>query len=151
VYGQVRVYYLDHQYIIQEYCYTEGKGWFAGQIGETNTRTSTNSRIGAVQYGGVHVRVYYQRENYLSSNAIHLLKHREEAGSQAIKELCHDGLNWYEGALCLPGAFGGTSIAAVVCHLDGQLRVYYQTEDLSLREHCHDSKGWWPGQFVSTL
>ena len=60
------MYYLDPEYILQEYCYSEGRGWFAGDIGKMNIRTSTNTRIGAVQYGddegGVHIRVYYQGE-----------------------------------------------------------------------------------------
>ena len=70
-----------------------------------------------------------------------------EAGSRAIIELCKDH-HWTRGSR-LPDALDGTSISAVVYH-DGtqvQYRVYYQAEDLSLREHCfsHDEKGWFPG------
>jgi len=63
------VYYLDREYTLQEYCYSEGGGWFAGAIGKMNIKTSTSTRIGAIQYGddkgGVHIRVYYQGECYL--------------------------------------------------------------------------------------
>lgn len=63
------MYYLDREYTLQEYCYSEGGGWFAGAIGKMNIKTSTSTRIGAIQYGddkgGVHIRVYYQGECYL--------------------------------------------------------------------------------------
>lgn len=117
-----------------------------------NVRTSTNTRIGAIQWeddiGGVHIRVYYQSERCLSLNVAQSLKHRKEAGYPAIGELCHDGKQWYEGSLRLPGALVGTSIAAVAYSWNGetQIRVYYQAGDLSLREHCHDTDGWYPGQ-----
>ena len=64
------MYYLDREYTLQEYCYSEGRGWFTGEIGKMNVKTSTSTRIGAIQYGddegGVHIRVYYQGECYLS-------------------------------------------------------------------------------------
>jgi len=62
------VYYLDRKYTLQEYCYSEGWGWFVGEIGEMNIRTSADTRIGAIQYvdrDGFHIRVYCQGEDYL--------------------------------------------------------------------------------------
>jgi len=66
--GQARLYYLDHKYTLQEHCYSEGRGWFLGEIGDMNIRTSANTRISAIQYadgGGVHIRVYCQGEHCL--------------------------------------------------------------------------------------
>ena len=85
-------------------------------------------------------------------NTTHLLKHLEEARSRAIGELCNDG-GWHKGSLYLPGALDGTSIAATTYNLDDQtqIHIYYQDEDLSLREHCHNGEEWSRGQFVSAV
>jgi len=87
----------------------------------------------------------------------HLLKRLEGIGSRAIEELGHDGY-WYKGSLRLPDALDGTSIAPVVIapviHDWGsgtRIRVYYQTEDLSLGEHCYDNNEWYPGQFIGAV
>ena len=67
-------------------------------------------------------------------------------------ELCNDG-DWYKCSLDLPDALDGTSIAAVAYNWSSQphIHVYYQAEDLSLREHCHNNSGWYPGQFVGAV
>ncbi|KAK0485377.1 fungal fucose-specific lectin-domain-containing protein [Armillaria luteobubalina] len=131
---EVRVYYLDEQYVLQEYCYSADKGrWFPGELGGMRIQAATNTSIAAIQYGddrgGVHIRVYCQ-----------------ELASGAIKELCNDGY-WSRGAT-LPGALSGSSIAAVAYSWNGlQLRVYYQTDDLSIKEHClNDNSEWFPGK-----
>lgn len=116
-----------------------------------NIRTSTNSHISAVRYSDdtdIHIRVYYQGKRYLPPKCC-LLKSLEEAKSCAIRELCNDGY-WYQGTLPLQGALDGTCIAAAACKLSNQIeiRVYYQAEDLSLREHCYRNKGWHPGRFI---
>ncbi|KAF9783828.1 fucose-specific lectin [Thelephora terrestris] len=133
---EIRLYYLDRQHILQEYCYSEGLGWFVGDVGKMNIRTSTNTRLSAVYFhdgeGGVNVCVYYQ-----------------ELGSQAIAELRNDGGCWAKGDR-LPDALDGTSIAAVALNLNGgvSMRVYYQAEDLSLKDHCYDSdRGWYSGEW----
>lgn len=59
------MYYLDHEHILQEYCYSEGKGWFAGEIGKMGIKTSTNTRISAIQYGDDKGGVYFQGECWL--------------------------------------------------------------------------------------
>ncbi|SJL06968.1 uncharacterized protein ARMOST_10310 [Armillaria ostoyae] len=128
---EVRVYYLDEQYVLQEYCYSADKGrWFPGELGGMKIQAATNTSIAAIQYGddqgGVHICVYCQ-----------------ELASDAIKELCNDGY-WFRGAT-LPVALSGSSIAAVAYSWNGlQLRVYY---DLSIKEHClNDNSGWFPGE-----
>ena len=69
-------------------------------------------------------------------------------------ELCCDGV-WRKGTLRISDAFDGTSIAAVAFRWNNQpeiiIRVYYQAEDLSLREYCHEGGKWFQGQFVSVV
>ncbi|KAK0477566.1 hypothetical protein IW261DRAFT_1565880 [Armillaria novae-zelandiae] len=94
---------------------------------------ATNTSIAAIHdgddQGGVHIRVYCQ-----------------ELPSGAIKELCNDGY-WLRGAT-LPDVLRGSSITAVAYSWNGlQPRVYHQTDDLSIKEHClNDSSGWFPGK-----
>jgi len=80
------------------------------------------------------------------------LKPLEEPDSLVIGELCNDG-HWFKGELRLPGTLDGTSIAATTYNWSNQtqVRLYYQAEDLSLREHCYDNKGWYPGQFIISI
>lgn len=70
-----------------------------------------------------------------------------EEGSKQIKELCYDNGRWARGSI-LPAAVRGTSIATILCQPDRlDIRVYYQAEDLSIREHVYDlRKGWSPGE-----
>ncbi|PBK79072.1 hypothetical protein ARMGADRAFT_1093487 [Armillaria gallica] len=101
----VRVYYLDEQYVLQEYCYSAHKGgWFSGELGDMKIQAATDMSIAAIQYGdecgGVYIRVYCQ-----------------ELASGAIKELCNDGY-WFRGATLLV-ALSGSSIAAVVYSWNG--------------------------------
>ncbi|KIJ43127.1 hypothetical protein M422DRAFT_253630 [Sphaerobolus stellatus SS14] len=60
----VRVYYLNNNHILQEYCYTSGKGWYPGEVGNLGVQAAQNTKIAAVKYGdsnrGVHFRVYCQ-------------------------------------------------------------------------------------------
>lgn len=65
------MYYLDTDYIVQEYCYTEGKSWYHGEINQLKAKATPAAGLAAVVYGsdvlghgekGVHIRVYYQGE-----------------------------------------------------------------------------------------
>ncbi|KAK0435993.1 hypothetical protein EV421DRAFT_1833562 [Armillaria borealis] len=85
IFNAVRVYYLDEQYFLQEYCYSADQGrWFPGELGGMEIRAATNASIAAMQYtyveGGVHIRVYCQ-----------------ELASGAIKEFCNDLGRWFRG------------------------------------------------------
>lgn len=79
-----------------------------------------------------------------------LLKHSEEPGTNVIAELADDTGSWSNTKLRLAGAFSGTSLTAVLftAHEEVNTRLYYQAKDLSLKEHCHNNKGWFIGQFV---
>ena len=51
---------------------------------------------------------------------------KSELGSTAVQELCKDGPGWFRGET---------------------LRLYYQAEDLTIKQHCfHDRKKWFAGQ-----
>jgi hypothetical protein len=137
---ETRLYYLDTEYVVQEFCFTEGKGWYPGEIGALGAKATPGSGLAATVHGlmelgggdeGEHIRVYYQ-----------------EAGSHTIKELANDG-NWQNGDLNIKNAFGGTSLAAVTYFFDRQtqIRVYYQAKNLCLKEYGHNGSGWFEGGF----
>ena len=80
-----------------------------------------------------------------------VLKHREEPVTNVVAALVNNG-HWNKGKLRLSGALGGTSLAAVAYHQgEEQIRLYYQAADLSLKEHCHNAKGWHPGRSISPV
>ena len=70
-----------------------------------------------------------------------------EEGSNALKELANDGY-WHQGDMEVNDAIGGTSVAAVAYYFQDQtqIRVYYQSRNLSLKEHGHNNSGWFEGQ-----
>jgi hypothetical protein len=66
-----------------------------------------------------------------------------DSASNAVQEFQYDG-DWFPGRT-LPIALPGSSIAASGWDDNGtNLRIYYQSPDLALREHCYDhNKGLW--------
>jgi len=147
------VYYLDHKHILQEYCYSEEIGWFAGDIGGMNVRASPNTQLGATCFydeGHVHILLYYQGKRRVFYKCYLFFETPKEPGSQDITEMSWYGGIWRAGRrLLITGALEGTSIAAAALNWDGgiSIRVHYQAEDLSLRDYCYDSgREWHPGQ-----
>lgn len=138
---EIRVYYLDKDYMVQEYCYSQDKGkWYAGEINKLKAKATPAAGLAAIAYGsdvlgagekGVHIRVYYQ-----------------EAGSHIVKELANDG-SWHTGEMQINNALGATNLAAVSYYFQNQtqIRVYYQDRDLNVKEHGHNNKGWFTGAF----
>ncbi|KAL1745430.1 fungal fucose-specific lectin-domain-containing protein [Schizophyllum fasciatum] len=131
---ETRVYYLDNKYKLSEYRCVKGK-WIKGKLNALNVQCDHYTSIGALQYhddAGQHVRLYCQ-----------------EQGLRRIQEFSYDDGHWTRGAI-LPAAIAGTGISALAYNLEGlRLRVYYQTGDLVLREHClnvaEDSSKWFEG------
>jgi len=124
---EIRVYYLDSGYAVQEFCYTQGKGWFPGGINSLGAKATPLSRLGAIVLdGGLKIRVYYQ-----------------EAGSHIIKELGYnEGHGWSNGDLAIKDAVEGSAIAAAT--YNEEIRIYYQTfEELYLKEYCRSNWGPW--------
>ncbi|KAI0642737.1 fungal fucose-specific lectin-domain-containing protein [Trametes meyenii] len=121
---QIRVYHLSSEHKSQENCYSPGRScWVSGALNTLNVTAAPNTSVAAFRYfdnEGLHIRVYCQEQN-----------------SNRIKEFCHDKGRWFRGAV-LPQALSGTGIAAIRYKLDNQshFRVYYQADDLSIREQC---------------
>jgi len=140
---EIRVYYLDSDYVIQELVYIEGQKVFIGDIGKLNVKALPGSGLAATGhafYGdgagepneiGFTIRVFYQ-----------------EPVSYLVRELVN-GLSWQHGDLRIPDVLGGTNLAAVMYYFEGQLqtRVYYQAKGLDLREYGRGAGGWFQGEF----
>lgn len=65
------MYYLDAEYIIQEFAYTDGRGWYQGKAGELKAKANPSAGLAAVvkTYStgpDYHSRVYYQGGYHLS-------------------------------------------------------------------------------------
>lgn len=59
------MYYLDSDNIIQEYAYTEGKGWYHGKVGELKVKANPTAGLASVvktydTSPAYHSHVYYQ-------------------------------------------------------------------------------------------
>lgn len=115
----IRVYYVDNNNVLQEHCW-DGS-WTRGALGSKNIKVDYRSRIAACTWSDTpSIRVYHQ-----------------EPGNQAIQEQCWDGNGWNRGAT-LPKAMLGSGLAAIAFN-GAHLRVYYQSRDNMVREHCWDS------------
>ncbi|KAL1685909.1 fungal fucose-specific lectin-domain-containing protein [Schizophyllum commune] len=118
---EVRLYYLDEKLKLCEYRFVKGK-WYKGSLDTMNVECDRFTSIAAVRYEdgtGQSIRIYCQEKDSLH-----------------IQEFVFSSDKWSRGAL-LPSALSGTGIAALAYHLEGwRLRVYYQSDDLVLREHC---------------
>jgi hypothetical protein len=143
--NQLRVYYLNSDYVIQELGYIEGKDIFIGDIGKLNVKAVPGSGLAVIVHGlearaegegepndpGLTIRVYYQ-----------------ESGSNLVRELAYNN-SWKHGDLRVPDALGGTYLAAVTYYFERQIqiRVYYQAIGLNLREYAQSGSGWFQGGF----
>lgn len=119
-----------------------------GEIGTLNVKTLVNTRIAAFRHdsdGSGHICIYCQGEHCLSLRRCQFIETLAGVGYRAITELGQDS-HWDWGRRTrLPDALDGTSIAGVAYPdgARGKYHVYYQTEDLSLREHCLTRGGEW--------
>src|SRR5579872_2697362 len=79
-----------------------------------------------------------------------LLKYLKERESDRISEVFWKDGSWHTTQLSLAGAIHGTSISTVAYHFQNQLqvRLYYQTPDLSLKEYAYKDKKWFQGRFI---
>lgn len=67
------MYYLDQNYVVHEFCYTEGKGWYQGEVNVLGATATPAAGLAAVvneDSGGVVLRVYYQRKYRPSPGAL---------------------------------------------------------------------------------
>ena len=98
---------------------------------------------------GVHIRVYCLSEYRPPQDTVRLLKSLTDLETSKVEELANDG-NWHKGDMHISDADLGTGLAAVAYYSEEQtqIRVYYQAEDVTLKEHCHNNKGWFSGQLA---
>jgi len=111
---EVRVYYLTTDFHVQELAWSQGKGWYPGELNNLNVQTASYTRLAVVHYEE-KFRVYYQR-----------------ASDNKILEIVNDGPKWVHGST-LPEASPGTELTADRTP-DGHLRVIYQGRDFSTRQ-----------------
>ena len=83
------------------------------------------------------------------NHPIRLFETAEEDKTHVVRELAYDG-KWHMGEMQIKNAIEGTGIASVtyIANAQRQIRVYYQSPDLLLREYCHNNKGWFAGKFA---
>lgn len=113
-----------------------------------NVKAAKNSAIAALvtsrNSNHDYPRIYFQGGSSLwaSYHFTHSLDHGPDT-SNAIQEYSYHSLKWTRGAV-LPVAHAGTTLAATSNSSD--LRIYYQAEDLSIREHrCSSGLEWHTG------
>jgi hypothetical protein len=71
--------------------------------------------------------------------------------SRDLRELSYDAQKWDDGDLNIHDTVDGTALAAVKYTRGDviQIRVYYQTHELMVKEFCYNiNKGWYPGKFI---
>jgi len=134
---EVHVYSLDSNYYVQDH-YLNNGSWTPGKLSGLKVVASPNAGLAVTQYDTgsmIQLRVYYQ-----------------EAGTYTIKELVNDDGTtdtWYRGTLSIMGALANTYLAAVT---DGStdeedLHIFYQTQDLYLKDYRHANGVWNQGKF----
>ncbi|KZT39493.1 hypothetical protein SISSUDRAFT_984700 [Sistotremastrum suecicum HHB10207 ss-3] len=130
----IRVYHLDENYIVQEYCTDTNASWYRGRLGDLGIKADHKTSIAAIchvgEAGNIYIRVYLQ-----------------ETDSNVIREYRWDGStsSWSPCWSDLPVALRGTSLAAITHHTGHDIRLYYQTEDLTIREYRSKGNVWSPG------
>jgi Fungal fucose-specific lectin len=76
---------------------------------------------------------------------------RLESGSNTITELRYNGKDWSKLTLPVTDALSGTGLAAVTYYTAPDvrhIRLYYQADDLSLRDIGYSGSTWAPGQYL---
>ena len=94
------MFYLDTDFAVREYCYSEGRGWYPGGIGKLGAKANHHGGLAAIAYGtgvlgagedGAHIRVYYQSECRLPPDPANLLKFLTDVENNNVEELANDG------------------------------------------------------------
>ncbi|KAF8243589.1 fungal fucose-specific lectin [Wilcoxina mikolae CBS 423.85] len=137
--SSVRVYYIDTNSTLQEYCTDDlGRSWYVGAFGGSpKPGAATETRLAATSWinpGAIQLRVYYQTP------------------TGKIIEHMWTGNSWSPGSP-MPTALLGSSLA-VPCFLTQApgkhpvIRVYYQDTTAWIREHVYTGS-WNNGDFPS--
>lgn len=130
----IRVYALNSNGIIQEFCWDSGpEGWYVGAL-TTGKHAALSTPAATSWWDGshVHIRVYGQ------------------TADNKLQEYCWDKDSWYMGALTnkypAMSALGATS-----WYVGGQihLRVYTLGEEKKVQEFCWDNDSWYLGALTN--
>jgi len=79
---RIRLYYLNQDNFVQEYCYDEGSGWFSGDLNKLCIQAAPFSKLSAIWWDS-KIRVYFQ-----------------PSYNDTIEEYCIDsGTGWFKGAV----------------------------------------------------
>ncbi|RVD83142.1 uncharacterized protein DFL_007541 [Arthrobotrys flagrans] len=129
----IRLYYLNPQFELQEWCWDTKNGSdnkYGGALNGAGVRVAPYSKLGAIAFGDFNLRVYYQGTN------------------NKIEEYAYGGgQGWRKGAT-LPGdALPGTYLSFVNRNAwdasPPSIRGYFQTVTGSLAEQVWESGGGW--------
>lgn len=143
--NQLRVYYVNNEYIIQEMCYIEGKDVFIGDIAKMKIKVVPGSGLAAIVHG---LEASRESEGEINDPGLTIRVYYQESGTNLVQELAYNN-SWKKGDLHVPDALGGTYLAAVTYYFRRQIqiRVYYQAIGLRLREYGQSGSGWFQGEF----
>ncbi|KAK6335145.1 hypothetical protein TWF718_010583 [Orbilia javanica] len=134
-----RLYYLNPQFELQEWCWDTKGGTdnkYDGALNAAKVKVAPYSKIAAISFGGANLRVYYQ-----------------DANNKIEEYTFGGGSNWKKGAT-LPGeALPGTSLAFVNRNKwdanPPSIRGYFQTASGGLAEQVWEhNSNWQLGDFA---
>ncbi|KAF3931503.1 hypothetical protein ABW19_dt0205381 [Dactylella cylindrospora] len=130
-----RLYYLSPEYELREYCWDSNDSKYDGALNQQRVKVAPYSKLSAIVWTGVNLRVYYQDPN------------------NRIQEYSYQGKQGWSKGASLPGdALPGTSLAYVnrrkFDEPNPSIRGYFQTLDGGLAEHVCDSANWTIGEFL---
>lgn len=112
--AEIRVYYLNIDYELQELCYTGGR-WIAGELNDKKLVVASYTNLAVVHWAS-EFRIYYQRPN-----------------DNHIVEYGRSGTNAWAQTNVLREALPGSSLSAIRT-ADNIIRVYYQARDVSTHQ-----------------
>jgi hypothetical protein len=121
--GQLRLFYLSTDDVLQEYAYTDGR-WYEGSLAELAFESRSESSLAALKSEAMNeLRLYYQ----LSNSSLQELSYSLNTSIAEWNLLAPEEK--------LPRALAGTGIGAGELGREG-LRVWFQEEDYRLVEWC---------------
>ncbi|KAF3938811.1 hypothetical protein ABW19_dt0204246 [Dactylella cylindrospora] len=122
----IRLFYVNSDLLLREMRYTgRSRVWRDGSLNKLQIKVSPQSSLAAVGWSGF-IRVYYQTDD-----------------TDEIQELCYKDLRseWKAGN-SVGSALKGTKIAAAayIGHSDTHIHLFFQGEDLRLRQFISNGK-----------
>ncbi|KFX93751.1 hypothetical protein O988_06639 [Pseudogymnoascus sp. VKM F-3808] len=133
--NEIRVYTLSNDNVLTETAYSNGRGWYTGDLGSKRFVVAPYSKIGAT---------------FLATGSSLQLRVYAQLPDNTIQEFGYDSpsTGWVKQSN-LGSAIAGSSIATTSFNTSSlSIRTYVQSPSHSLVEHAYDSpKGWYNGAF----